>query len=185
MARTSQAAQDYRLHERLSEAYMADRIRIQVDFTRLNRTGSPVFDPWENVLPLLGLLLGSLAIMPFDLVVGTIALVAVMFVYAFLVRPWIARRVRTRTIENMLRNAHNWQVIWSFGGVVVTLTRNPRIGVVAPAGNWRAFARQFQGGEELGPGLGRESGDPGKTSAAPSPPPGAAALAGSPSSGED
>jgi hypothetical protein len=158
MARSSRAAQDYRLHERLTEAYMADRIRIHVDFNRLNRTGSPVFDPWENVVPLVTLLLGSLAIMPFDLVAGTVALVVAMFGYAFLVRPWVADRLRKRTIENMLRNAHNWQVLWSFGGVVVTLVQNPRIGVVAPGGDWRGFARRFQSGQELGPGLGERPG---------------------------
>jgi len=154
MARPTQAAQDYKLHERLAEAYMADRIRIQIDFMRLNRTGSPVFDPWENVVPLLGLLLVSLAVMPFNLVAGTLALIGAMFLYAFLVRPWLARRVRDRTIESMLKNAHNWQVLWSYGGIVVTLTDNPRIGVVSPGGNWRSFARRFQSGGELGPGLG-------------------------------
>jgi hypothetical protein len=154
MARSPKAAQDYRLHERLIEAYMADRIRIQMDFNRLNRAGSPVFNPWDNVVPLVALILLSLAVMPFDLVAGTLVLVGAMFVYAFLVRPWIAQRLRARTIENMLRNAHNWQVIWSVGGIVVTLTANPRVGVVAPAGDWRAFARQFEGGRTVGPGLG-------------------------------
>jgi len=158
MARPTQAAQDYKLHERLAEAYMADRIRIRIDFMRLNRTGSPVFNPWENVVPLLGLLLASLAVMPFNLVAGTLALIGAMFVYAFLVRPWIANRVRTRTIESMLRNAHNWQLLWSYGGIVVTLADNPRIGVVSPAGNWRSFARRFQSGGEQGPGLGDTSG---------------------------
>jgi len=133
---------------------MADRIRIHVNFEHLNRAGSPVFDPWENVLPLMGLLMAGVLVMIFNLVAGTICLVGAMFVYAFLVRPWVAGRVRKRTIENMLKNAHNWQVIWSLGGVVVTMTETPRVGVVAPAGNWRAFARQFQSGSELGPGLG-------------------------------
>jgi hypothetical protein len=160
MARSTQAAQDYKLHERLAEAYMADRIRIQIDFQRLNRTGSPVFNPWENVVPLLGLLLGSLAIMPFNLVAGTIAMVGAMFFFAFLVRPWVARRLRERTIQAMLKNAHNWQLIWSYGGVVVVLRDNPRIGVVSPAGNWRTFARRFDGGQEIGPGLG--AGAPGE-----------------------
>ncbi|MQX35870.1 hypothetical protein [Roseospira navarrensis] len=154
MARSPKAAQDYRLHERLIEAYTANRITIHIDFTRLNRTGSPVFNPWENVVPLLVLLLASVVVMTLDLVAGTLVLIGAMFAYAFFVRPWIAKRLRDRTIESMLRNAHNWQVIWSLGGVVVTLTANPRIGVVAPAGNWRAFARQFEGGESVGPGLG-------------------------------
>ena len=76
-----------------------------------------------------------------------------MFFYAFLVRPWMARRLRDRTIQAMLKNAHNWQLIWSYGGVVVVLRDNPRIGVVSPAGNWRSFARRFQsGGQNRGPG---------------------------------
>ncbi|KAA5604314.1 hypothetical protein F1188_16610 [Roseospira marina] len=158
MVRSPQAAQDYRLHGRLIEAFMADRIKIVVDFNRLNRTGSPVFNPWENVVPLLCLILASLAVMAFNLVAGTLVLIGAMFAYAFFVRPWIAQRLRTRTIENMLKNAHNWQVIWSIGGVVVTLTSNPRIGVVAPAGNWRAFAKQFEGGAAVGPGLGDRMG---------------------------
>jgi len=168
MARSSQAAQDYRLHERLAEAYMADRIRIQVNFEHLNRAGSPVFDPWENVLPLIGLILFCIFLMVFDLVVGTIGLVVAMFVYALFVRPWVAKRVRQRTIESMLKNAHNWQVIWSLGGVVVTLVDNPRIGVVAPAGNWRTFARQFPEAGELGPGLGSRNTPPPPGSTGPS-----------------
>jgi len=102
------------------------------------------------------LILGSLLVMAYNLVAGTVTLIIAMFAYAFLVRPWVAERLRARTIANLLKNAHNWQVIWSYGGVVVTLAENPRIGVVAPRGDWRAFARRFQSGQELGPGLGSD-----------------------------
>ena len=66
---------DRALYGRLMESYQADRISIFIDFDRLNTPRSPLFSSWENVAPLLILLLLSMAVMLLiDLLVGTLAM---------------------------------------------------------------------------------------------------------------
>ena len=50
---------DRALFARLIESYQADRVGIFVDFDRLNHPRSPVWNPWENIAPLLGILQSS------------------------------------------------------------------------------------------------------------------------------
>src|ERR1043165_1844574 len=90
---------DRALYARLIESYQADRIGIFVDFDRLNHPKSPVWNPWENIAPLLIVLLGSMGIMFFiNLLLGTASMVLGVFFYLFVVRPWISQRLYRRAI---------------------------------------------------------------------------------------
>jgi hypothetical protein len=135
---------DRALYGRLMESYQADRISIFIDFDRLNAPRSPVFSPWENVAPLLILLLLSMAVMLLiDLLVGTLAMLLGVLTYLFLVRPWISQRVYRRAIDAATDNLHNWNILWKLGGLVLTLNYMSKTRCVSPDGDWRAFVTRY------------------------------------------
>ena len=135
---------DRALYARLVESYQADRISIFVDFDRLNAPRSPVWSPWENIAPLLIILLGSMALMFFiNLILGTATMVLGVLFYLFVMRPWIAQRVYRRAIEAATENLHNWNLLCKIGGLVITLNYMNKTRCVAPDGDWRAFVTRY------------------------------------------
>jgi hypothetical protein len=135
---------DRALYARLIESYQADRIGVFVDFDRLNHPRSPVWDPWENVGPLMLILAGSMATMFFvNLLLGTAVMVLGVFFYLFLVRPWIAQRVYRRALAAATDNLHNWNILWKIGGLVITLNYMNKTRCVSPDGDWRAFVTRY------------------------------------------
>ena len=134
---------DRALYARLVESYQADHVSIFVDFDRLNHPRSPVWSPWENIGPLLVILIGSLAIMFFMMLVGIAVMVLGVLFYLFIMRPWIAQRVYRRSIEAATENLHNWNLLWKLGGLVITLNFMNKTRCVAPDGDWRAFVTRY------------------------------------------
>ena len=144
MAKPGEKKRDRALYARLVESYHADRIGIFVDFDRLNHPRSPVWNPWENIGPLLIVLVGSLALMFFvNLLLGTATMVLGVLFYLFVMRPWIAQRVYRRTIDAATENLHNWNLLWKQGGLVITLNYMNKTRCVAPDGDWRAFVTRY------------------------------------------
>src|SRR3954468_5469045 len=144
MAKPGEKKRDPALYARLIESYQADRIGIFVDFDRLNHPRSPVWNPWENIAPLLIVLAGSLALMFFvNLLLGTATMVLGVLFYLFVMRPWIAQRVYRRAIDAATENLHNWNLLWKQGGLVITLNYMNKTRCVAPDGDWRAFVTRY------------------------------------------
>lgn len=144
MATKAEKRRDMALYGRLIESYQADRISIFIDFDRLNMPKSPVFSPWENVAPLLIiLLLATGAMVLLDLLLGTLAMLLGVIVYLFLVRPWISQRVYRRAIDAATDNLHNWNILWKLGGLVMTLNYMSKTRCVSPDGDWRAFVTRY------------------------------------------
>lgn len=135
---------DRALYMRLIESYQADRVSIFADFDRLNHPKSPVWNPWENVGPLLVILFGSLALMfTLHLLVGVATMVLGVVFYVFVMRPWIAQRVYRRTIDAATENLHNWNLLWKIGGLVITLNYMSKTRCVSPDGDWKAFVTRY------------------------------------------
>tara|TARA_R110000868_G_scaffold49607_6_gene159734 strand:- start:1553 stop:2098 length:546 start_codon:yes stop_codon:yes gene_type:complete len=143
-AKPGEKKRDRALYARLVESYQADRVGIFVDFDRLNNPRSPVWNPWENITPLLLILIGSLTLMFFvHLLLGTATMVLGVIFYLFVMRPWIAQRVYRRAIDAATENLHNWNLLWKMGGLVVTLNYMNKTRCVAPDGDWRAFVTRY------------------------------------------
>ncbi|MGC2854701.1 hypothetical protein ACM64Y_04430 [Novispirillum sp. DQ9] len=142
MARVS--AHDKLLHDRLRAAHERNVISIFTDFRVLNTPGSPVFNPWESVMPLLGLLLFAIVILLLGgILVGMAALAFGLAVYAFVVRGWLARQVYARTVITLMVDAKSFQSVWDHGGVVLAMTDRPQHQVRAPRGSWRTFVDRY------------------------------------------
>lgn len=135
---------DRALYARLVESYQADRVSVFVDFDRLNHPKSPIWNAWENIGPLLIILILAISVMVMiNLLIGTGIMVLGVFLYLLLVRPWISQRVYRRAIDAAMDNLHNWNILWKLGGLVVTLNYMNKTRCVSPEGDWRAFVTRY------------------------------------------
>lgn len=142
----------------MQAAYRAKRIDFYIVFEKLNRQGSPVFSPWDNLTPLLLLMFASLAVL---LSLGVIAGIACMFItmgaYLFFIRYWVSHRLHERLVRIALHDVRHFQLCWRFGGFAIGL-RDTKEGCMAPDGDWRKFVRRhlqppIQEDASLGMGL--------------------------------
>jgi hypothetical protein len=136
----------------------------------LNQPNSPLFNPWDNVAPLLVLILGSLFVMMvYKLLWGTLALLAACVLYLFVVRPWVAWRLHTRLVALLLRDLATFKYLWKMGGVSLVWAGYPPDFCHGPKGDWQKFAERHAKPLAL-PGFGEEgSGEDGGDGLTPGP----------------
>lgn len=128
----------------LKAAFADGRVQVLVDYERHNSGRSPVYNPYEHVVPMLLLVMFSLTLLIFKgVIAGTSALLVAALVYVFAVRPWVAKRIQHRVREAAVDNLHDWNVMWKLGGIAISLAANPRVGCVAPDGDWKTFVRGY------------------------------------------
>lgn len=126
----------------LKNAFNAGEIKVLVDSRCHNTAHSPAYSSGENIGPVLGLVVLSLAVLVLKGVAfGTLMLVLSTLIYAFALKPWIASRVEERVVITLMDNLHDFKLLWSFGGVALSLTNQPGTGCAAPIGDWRQFVR--------------------------------------------
>ena len=126
----------------LQAAHRANRIDLFIVFDKLNRQGSPVFNPWDNLAPLLILMLGSLAVLlSLGVIAGIVCMTLAIPVYIFFIRFWVVQRLRHRLIRLALHDVRHFQACWRFGGFALVLV-NSKEACLAPDGDWRKFVRR-------------------------------------------
>ncbi|CAA6604836.1 hypothetical protein MTBLM1_40040 [Rhodospirillaceae bacterium LM-1] len=127
----------------LKAAYEHSMLDAVGNMKLLNHPHSPVYNPWDNVGPLLVLILGSLGIMMvYKLLWGTIAFLAACGIYIFLVRRWMAWRLHGRLIGLLLRDLHAFKTLWQLGGFSLVWAGYPPDFCMAPKGDWQKFAER-------------------------------------------
>ena len=93
-------------------------------------------------------------------IVGVLLIVVSALVYVAFILPWILHRVSVRAKSAAMDNAHNWDVLWRAGGLIITFTGNELSKCMSPSGNWRDFVTQYLPRSEETPetqGIGEES----------------------------
>ena len=89
---------DMLIYKALNRAIENDRLRIYLDYGKINRPGSPVYDPWECLLPILvPVLVGLLLIFSVGVLFGLLFIVAMISVYSTYFKKKIYRRLIERT----------------------------------------------------------------------------------------
>ena len=133
-------------HKTLNQAVEMGKLRIITNYQTLNRRGCPIYHPWENILPLLGLIMLALLVLLLEgMLFGIGALILAMLIFVTIVRPVLAKRLQDRTVRYMLARVENWERLWHIGGVIIIRADRPSLGCVAPKGNWSAFVYEHLG----------------------------------------
>ncbi|TAN46609.1 MAG: hypothetical protein EPN26_14945 [Rhodospirillales bacterium] len=127
----------------LKLAYEHNMLDVVGNMHKLNHTESPVFSPWDNVGPLLVLVLGSLfVLLTYRLLWGTVAFLASCALYLFAVRPWVAWRLHGRLVGLVLRDLPTFKKLWKIGGFSLVWAGYPPDFCHAPKGDWQRFAEK-------------------------------------------
>ena len=131
---------DMLIYKALNKAIENDKLRIYLDYGKINRPGSPVYDPWESLLPILiPVLLGLLLIFSVGVLFGLLFIVAMISVYSVYFKKKIYRRLIERTKRYITTGYEHCDTLWNFGGLVFVNAENKKLGCVSPEGDWKDF----------------------------------------------
>lgn len=124
----------------LTRAVEEDKLRIYLDYGKINRPGSPVYDPWECLLPILvPTMIGLALIIYVGIFFGLSFIVAMILVYSTYFKKKVYRHLIERTKNYLTLNYANCEELWNFGGIVLVNAENKKIGCVSPEGDWKEF----------------------------------------------
>ena len=132
--------QDLLIYKALRRAIDEDLLRVYLDYSRVSRPTSPVYDPWECLMPiLLPVLFGLFLMIAVNLLFGLIIIAASILLYTTYVRKKLHKRLIARTKYLLARDYRSMVDFWKFGGLILVNRDNRKIGCVAPEGDWKDF----------------------------------------------
>ncbi len=126
----------------LKTAIEIKKVDFLIDYNFLHKPGSPVYNPWDVVLPLLLVILFSMSLLVlYGIYIGLLTLVLALVLYVYGIRKIQAKCLKSKILKYMLKNHICWGEIWSFGGVAINIKGGEiRNSVIAPEGDWKDFA---------------------------------------------
>lgn len=124
----------------LQKAVELDKLRIYLDYGKINRPGSPVYNAWECLLPILiPILIGLMLIISAGILFGLLFIAIMTIVYSTYFKKKNYRKVIERTKSHLVSSYENCENLWKFGGLVLVNAENKKIGCVSPEGDWKEF----------------------------------------------
>lgn len=128
----------------LQKALTSGAASVRIDFRRLNRHNSPFFNPWENVLPLVAVMLISFGLMFTDnLIIGVCVLVLLVALYVIVMPYILAPVMRARVLKRIVPRMEKFLIAWHYGGIALVLNADPSVECRAPLGNWEKFVKDY------------------------------------------
>lgn len=124
----------------LQKAMAENKIHLCLMGSKINRPSSPIYNPWEVLLPiLLPVILGLILILSVGAIFGLFFMVAMIMISSNLVKKKLDHRLLARAQDFLLSNYDNCCNLWSFGGVVLVNAENKKIGCISPDADWKEF----------------------------------------------
>ena len=124
----------------LKTAVAKDKLRLYMDYGRVNRPGSPIYNPWESLLPILiPVLIGLILIILVGVIFGLLFIVAMIMIYTTYFKKKQYHKVIERTKSYLTSSYENCEDLWKFGGIVLVNAEDKKLGCVAPEGDWKEF----------------------------------------------
>ncbi len=124
----------------LQRAITEDKLNICLISSKINVVGSPVYNPWENLFPiLLPVLFGLLLIGLVGILIGLAVMSAGIMLSSNLVKKKLEQRLFDRTKTLFLSDYKSCCELWDFGGLILVKSDDKKYGCIAPEGNWKEF----------------------------------------------
>ncbi|MCX4349489.1 MAG: hypothetical protein OSJ76_06890 [Alphaproteobacteria bacterium] len=131
---------DKLIYKALNKAIEKDQLRLYFDYGRINRPGSPVYDVWETLLPVLTpIIIGLILILTVSVIFGLAFIIAMILVYITYFKKKVDRYLIERTKTYFTSSYENCVKLWDFGGIVLVNAANKKQGCVSPEGDWKEF----------------------------------------------
>ncbi len=134
---------DVLIYKAFKTALDKNLLSLYLISSKLNRPNSPVYNPWENLLPLLiPLIIGVILILMVGAFFGLAFIVGIVLVYNYYFKKIIDKRLLERTKKYVTIDFNHCQELWEFGGLVLATKENKKIGCISPEGDWKDFVVQ-------------------------------------------
>lgn len=123
-----------------TQALEQNKIHLALIESKINRPASPVYNPWEVLLPiLLPVVLGLILILAVGPIFGLVFMGAAIIASSNLVKKQLEQRLMLRTRAMLLAGYDDFCRLWEFGGLVLVNAENKKLGCIAAEGDWKEF----------------------------------------------
>ncbi|MBE6444943.1 MAG: hypothetical protein E7019_02650 [Alphaproteobacteria bacterium] len=127
----------------LKKALEEDKLHLCLVESKVNRPTSPVYNPWEALLPMLiPVILGLILIIAVGPIFGLVFMIAAIFVSSNIVKKKLENRLLDRTKKFFVSSYANCCALWDFGGLVLVKSDDTKKGCIAPDADWKDFVIQ-------------------------------------------
>lgn len=127
-------------YKALIRAIDSNNLLIYLDESRINRPQSPVYDPWETLLPILvPITFGLILMLWVGIIFGLLFIIGITAFYSGFTKKKLQHLLLQRTKKYIISGYENFTNLWDFGGFVLVNAADKKIGCVAPDGNWKEF----------------------------------------------
>jgi len=124
----------------LKKAIEADKLHLCLVESIINRPMSPIYNPWEALLPMLiPVILGLILILSVGTIFGLVFMVAAIFVSSNMVKKKLDNRLLDRAKNFFISSYDNCNILWNFGGLVLVKADDSKQGCIAPDADWKEF----------------------------------------------
>ncbi len=127
-------------YKALKQAIEIGDAKIALYSNNLNKPNSPIYNPWELLLPILApTLLGLILILTVGVIVGLLLMAAMIVISNTYVKKHLQTRLVKRAKDYMLSGYENMQNIWAYGTIIIINAADTKNSCIAPDGNWKDF----------------------------------------------
>ena len=124
----------------LQKAIAKDELQIALINSKINIPSSPVYNPWEILLPsLIPAVLGLFLIWLVGIIFGLIFMVAGILLSSNLIKKKMEQRLFERSKQFFVSDYNSCNELWDFGGIVLVNSADKKQSCVSPEGNWKEF----------------------------------------------
>lgn len=124
----------------LQRAIADDRLHICLINSKINIPSSPVYNPWEVLLPtLIPVLLGLILIWSIGILWGLAFMIAGIMLSSNLIKKKFEQRLFDRAKDFFTSSYEHCEELWNLGGIVLLNSQDKKQSCVSPEGNWKEF----------------------------------------------
>lgn len=135
---------DLLIYKALQKAIAEDKIHLCLITSKINIPGSPIYNPWENLLPvLLPVLVGLILIWAAGILTGIVLMTAGVFLTSNLIKKKLEHRLLNRALQEVNSDYQKFCELWDFGGLVFVKTDDKQRGCISPDGDWKEFVVMY------------------------------------------
>ena len=138
MSRPNRAEQ--LIYKAFKKALEQNLLYIYLDTDKMNRPNSPIYNPWENLLPLLlPVIIGLALILSKSVFYGLAFIIGTIILYKFGIRHLISKILLKRAKKYLTQDFRHCEKLWKFGGLVLAAAANRKVSCIAPDGSWKDY----------------------------------------------
>ncbi len=135
---------DLLVFKALQRALANDKIHLCLISSKINIPGSPIYNPWESMLPILcPVLLGLILIWAVGILTGVILMSLGVFLTSNLIHKKLEHRLLDRALKTISSDYKSCCELWNYGGLVLVKSDDKQRGCISPEGDWKEFVVRY------------------------------------------